>query len=108
VSAGSGQRRAPPWVQSADQKLWDTKTLQLLGTVEPLGANRVVQAAFIGPTKVLFSYATGELFEWDTRGDAWEAEACAVAGRNLTRSEWAELLPRRPYRSTCPGLPTGP
>ena len=33
---------------------------------------------------------------------AWEAEACRVAGRNLTRAEWNEFLPGRPYRRFCP------
>lgn len=33
---------------------------------------------------------------------AWEAAACRVAGRNLTRAEWSEFLPGRPYRTFCP------
>jgi len=33
---------------------------------------------------------------------AWEAAACRVAGRNLTRTEWNEFLPGRPYRRFCP------
>jgi len=28
--------------------------------------------------------------------------ACAVAGRGLTESEWAQLLPSIPYQDTCP------
>ena len=83
-------------------KLWDTKTQQLLGAVEPLGANQPVVAWFTSPSRVLIAYASGELLEWDTRADAWEAHACTVAGRNFTTAEWAELLPDRPYRSTCP------
>ena len=88
-------------------KLWDTTTQQLLGAVEPLGANRQVQAWFVGANKVLIAYPTGELFEWDTSGDRWEAHACGVAGRNFTRAEWAELFHDRPYRSTCPQFPVG-
>ena len=57
-------------------KLWETKTQQLLGAVEPLGANQPVVAWFTGPGEVLMAYASGELFEWDTRSDAWEAHAC--------------------------------
>ena len=33
---------------------------------------------------------------------AWLEEACAVAGRNLTRAEWDRYLPDRPYERTCP------
>ena len=32
----------------------------------------------------------------------WLEEACAVAGRNLTRVEWDRYLPDRPYERTCP------
>ena len=85
-------------------KLWDTTTLQLLGSVQPLGAKRMVHAWFIGPGRVLIAYSTGEMFfEWDTAGDAWEAHACAVAGRNLTQAEWARCP--SPSPSTCPQHP---
>ena len=50
---------------------------------------------------------TGEVFEWDPRPDAWEAYACKVAGRNLTKAEWAELFPDQAYRVTCPEFPAG-
>ncbi|MFP5254016.1 MAG: hypothetical protein ACLGH4_09505, partial [Actinomycetes bacterium] len=32
---------------------------------------------------------------------AWLDRACDVAGRDLTRDEWASYLPDRPYRRTC-------
>jgi WD40 repeat protein len=31
----------------------------------------------------------------------WKQEACAIAGRELTAREWADALPRRPYRAIC-------
>lgn len=31
----------------------------------------------------------------------WLAQACAVAGRDLTQDEWSRYLPGRPYRRTC-------
>jgi DNA-binding SARP family transcriptional activator/WD40 repeat protein len=36
---------------------------------------------------------------------AWLAEACAVAGRNLSRAEWSRYLPDRTYERTCSRLP---
>jgi len=36
--------------------------------------------------------------------DEWLREACAVAGRDLTRDEWDRYLPGREYRGTCGGL----
>jgi WD40 repeat protein len=35
---------------------------------------------------------------------AWLRTACAIAGRDLTRAEWDQYLPGRPYRSTCTDL----
>jgi hypothetical protein len=35
-------------------------------------------------------------------GKADSGDACQVAGRDLTRAEWAGLLPSRPYRHGCP------
>ena len=34
----------------------------------------------------------------------WLREACAVAGRDLTRAEWHRYLPGRPYQPTCSDL----
>jgi hypothetical protein len=34
----------------------------------------------------------------------WLAQACDVAGRDLTRTEWAAYVPERPYRKTCSEL----
>jgi WD40 repeat protein len=82
-------------------KLWDKETLQPLGSVMPLGPNHRVRASFLADNRVLIVYGTGEIFEWDPRPDTWEAYACRVAGRNLTKTEWAELLPDQEYRKTC-------
>jgi WD40 repeat protein len=40
---------------------------------------------------------------WDLRIDELVAEACRVAGRNLTQAEWQQYLPGEAYRKTCPG-----
>jgi WD40 repeat protein len=44
---------------------------------------------------------------WDLNPDHWEAIACRLAGRNLTRAEWNTYLPQRPYQATCPQWPDG-
>jgi WD40 repeat protein len=88
-------------------KLWHTATRALLGAVQPLGPNRNVRATFVDEGRVLIYYNTGEIFEWDPRPDASEAYACRVAGHNLSKDEWAELVPDRPYRTICPDYPPG-
>ena len=40
--------------------------------------------------------------EWPTDRPTLQRFACRIAGRDLTRDEWNELLPNRPYRHVCP------
>jgi WD40 repeat protein/class 3 adenylate cyclase len=92
--------------QDGAVKLWDTEQ-HLLGSVLPLGPNHRVRASFVADGRLLITYDTGEVFEWNPRPDAWETHACTVAGRNLTKAEWAELFPEQPYRVTCRDFPAG-
>jgi hypothetical protein len=38
---------------------------------------------------------------WDIRSSSLVRQACRVAGRRLTRAEWAEFLPGRAYAPAC-------
>lgn len=38
---------------------------------------------------------------WDVDVQSWAQRACAIAGRDLTRAEWAASLPDLPYQPTC-------
>ena len=91
-------------------QLWDVERRQPLGgpLADPAGA---VSVAFASDGSGL---ATGDeggvVTVWDplllsTRFDAWRTRLCRLAGRNLTRSEWSQLLPGVRYRKTCPDLP---
>ncbi len=42
---------------------------------------------------------------WTLNNDELFDRACNRAGRNLTKSEWEQLLPDRPFHKICPGLP---
>jgi WD40 repeat protein len=43
---------------------------------------------------------------WDLDPETWRNAACRLAGRNLTRDEWASYIPEgEPYRATCPEWP---
>jgi WD40 repeat protein len=43
---------------------------------------------------------------WDVSLESWQARACRIANRNLTRAEWKQYIGDiEPYRATCPGLP---
>ena len=93
--------------QDGAVKLWDTDTQRLVGSILPFGSNRRVRASFVTADRVLIVDDTGQILEWDPRPSSWEAYACRVAGRNLTKAEWAELVPGRAYRATCRDFPTG-
>ena len=40
---------------------------------------------------------------WDVSSAEWARQLCQIAGRDLTRAEWATYVPGRPYQSICPG-----
>ena len=46
---------------------------------------------------VEITYNTGIAYRWDIRPSTWARHACAVAGRQLNRAEWANALPERDY-----------
>ena len=45
--------------------------------------------------------AGGRAYVWDIRPASLVRQACAVAGRRLTRAEWAAFLPGRAYAPAC-------
>jgi hypothetical protein len=50
---------------------------------------------------VFVVFANGRGFRWDVRPSSWARHACAVAGRRLSRAEWQDALPGRPYAPAC-------
>jgi WD40 repeat protein len=46
--------------------------------------------------------ALDEVTAYAVDADTAQRQACAVAGRNLTRAEWRRYLPGREYERTCP------
>ena len=55
-----------------------------------------------GEIVALSGERTGHVYPLDPA--VWLAQACAIAGRDLTQGEWARYLPERPYRRTCSSL----
>jgi WD40 repeat protein len=87
--------------------LWDTRTRQQLvrPIFDPQSFNNVqfspdgqflAESESGGPVILRFVTAAG-----------WMAEACHVANRNLTQSEWKHFIGDEPYQKTCPNLPSG-
>jgi WD40 repeat protein len=44
---------------------------------------------------------------WDLAPQRWARTACRLAGRNLSRTEWQQYVPNRPYERTCRRWPAG-
>ncbi len=82
--------------------LWDVETQNPIGpplTIEPDS----YIAADLSPdgSRLFAASLTRRAVRWDIAPEAWKRHACRVAGRELTRQEWADALPGRPYRTVC-------
>jgi len=85
--------------------LWDVRSRKQVGTPLPVGSPNVSALARFSPAGGMLASTSldGTVVLWDVDPAHWRARACAVAGRDLTRQEWAEFLPGRPYRAVCSG-----
>jgi hypothetical protein len=80
--------------------LWDVASLREIGTSLP-GDGLSVPAFDPTGTHLIAVYEWGPVVVWDIDPERWKNQACAVAGRSLTREEWRELLPGRRYQPAC-------
>jgi WD40 repeat protein len=97
--------------------LWDVATLQPIGDPLPAGAWGVWGASYgwggfveASPDGKRFLTSSGPTLGpvlWDADPADWDATACRIAGRNLTRAEWEQYFSGRPYHVTCPQWPPG-
>lgn len=44
---------------------------------------------------------------WTLDPQIWRDRACELAGRNMTRNEWANVMGDIPFRATCDQWPPG-
>jgi WD40 repeat protein len=82
--------------------LWEAGTGKQLGAPLP-GPSQTWAMASFDPTGRLLATAfqDGTVLLWDVDPASWRKRACAIAGRDLTRQEWDEFLPGRPYQPSC-------
>jgi WD40 repeat protein len=82
--------------------LWDLSTMQQVGSAFPAYPGHWESIAYIdGGRSLLVLDDDGHGRIWPTTLGAWERHACAVAGRTLTRLEWARYVGGQPYRPVC-------
>ena len=82
--------------------LLDGRSGDLLGRTSVPRAGDVAVGGFRADGTLLIATSSGWLGVWDPGVEASIDFACGVAGRDLTREEWAEVVPGRAWRSTCP------
>ena len=83
-------------------QLFDLQSQRSLGAPLTAIPNRAVAPLFTPDGATLFAVTNaGRGYRWDIRPSSWERHACAVAGRTLTRAEWDDALPGRPYAPAC-------
>jgi WD40 repeat protein len=90
-------------------RLWDVDGRRLLGSPLPAADADLLPVvaggalAFSQDGRILTAPAVrGGVALWSVDPEAWVAEACRIAGRDLTEAEWtAYLPPDTPYRRTC-------
>ncbi|MGH9248584.1 MAG: BTAD domain-containing putative transcriptional regulator, partial [Acidimicrobiales bacterium] len=95
-------------VGSSGAQLWDAATLEPIGEPLLLGVSGsgYVDRDARGDRAVIGS-GGGTLLVWDLDVSHWKDMACDIAGRNLTRAEWAQYLPGERYHPTCKEWPAG-
>jgi WD40 repeat protein len=82
--------------------LWDVCSTKQIGAPLIGPSQRWGMAAFDTTGHTLATaFQDGTVLLWDADPRSWRGRACAVAGRDLTRQEWAEFLPDRPYQPPC-------
>jgi len=99
----TGQRFATTGAQDGAVKLWSTYTLREEGAALATDRGAMSTVAFEpNGGNLLVVDDRGNAFTWPTSPVGWEQRACAIAGRNLTRQEWAQFVPGQTYTKVCP------
>jgi len=82
-------------------RLWDIASGKLIGAPLP-GADTGGWGTFFPDGKrVITVFPMGTGIIWNVDPAAWKTQACRVAHRNMTPSEWRDFLPQRNYDVVC-------
>jgi WD40 repeat protein/class 3 adenylate cyclase len=88
-------------LQSGETLLLDLADGQRMGTSYPVAPGTITLPKFT-PNGDFLVVGNGVAADWPTDPDSWERYACQVAGRDMTPTEWNNVLPNRPYKHVCP------
>ena len=83
--------------------LWDLRTRKIMGT--PFGPYPdIIPRVLFQPDGRLLVILREQAIQWPMDVRAWRRFACQAVGRDLTRAEWHDALPTRPYEAVCPKM----
>jgi WD40 repeat protein len=81
--------------------LWDVATGTQIGPKLTAGDRRTMIDLSADGRQMLEVHGNGQGAVWDVDPESWRRRACDLANRTLTREEWEEFLPGRPYEPAC-------
>ncbi len=81
--------------------LWDVATGAQIGPRLGVGSREAMLDLSPDGRRLLMTSGNGQGAVWDIDPESWAQRACALANRTLTREEWEEFLPGRPYEPAC-------
>ena len=81
--------------------LWDVRTGIQIGPQLTAGDRRTMIDLSSDGRHLLETHGNGQGAVWDVDPESWERRACDLANRTLSREEWEEFLPGRPYEPAC-------
>ena len=83
-------------------RLWDVETQEPIGSPLTVELDTFVSSALTRDGSYLFAVSTGlRGVRLATDPEVWKRQACMIAGREMTRREWRDELPDRPYQAVC-------
>ncbi len=80
--------------------VWDLRTRTRLGESFPVVRGLVPQVAFKPDGRLIVGEFVSAI-EWPLDRPTLQRFACQVAGRNISREEWEDVLPNQAYRRVC-------
>ena len=81
--------------------LWDTRTFRQVGIPLPVDLGAQEARARFAPDGHLVVTSGAVMREFDIDPEHWRARACRETARTLTRAEFEEVLPGKPYSPAC-------
>jgi len=88
-------------------RLWDVALRRQIGTALIGDTGSVGSVAFSPSGKAVVSGGSDSTWIWDVDVASWQARACAIANRNLTKEESQRFFGDDRHNTTCQNLPPG-